>query len=412
MGTIYWRGTATAVAQVDTCQITAYDAATTYKLTVGGVVVSAVGNTSATQTASDLAAAWNASTHPYFTGVTAANNASDTVTLTADTAGVPFVATSSVTGGTGTIGAVTSSTACAGPNHWDTADNWSGGAVPVASDVVYLRDNDVNICWGLAQSAVDLAQLIIEQSYTGRIGLRENEFATSADGNTTNTAKPEYRATYLDIEVTRLEIGEHHTSGAPSGSGRIKLDLGVHECDAVIHNTARTPTDTGLPCVRLLVDKNTTDIFVWKAPGGVGVACDAGDETSTIREMTVSADNPQTYVYTSDGVTLTTWTQRGGTNVLSAAATVTTVTVDGGSLEVEGAFLCTTVNQNGGVVYANNVPAAGAAVTTYNLNGGSLDMKRSNRDRTITTLNWDKEAGATFSIDKNVVTLTNGIALA
>ena len=151
MATTYWLGTATAVAQVDTVQITADDAATTYILTVGGKTITTAGSgTGVNDTATALKDAWNASTVAYFTGVTATSS-TDTVTLTADTAGVPFTAASSVTGGTGTIGSVTSSTANAGPNAWDTAENWSGGSVPTGSDDVIIADTSTNICWGLAQ---------------------------------------------------------------------------------------------------------------------------------------------------------------------------------------------------------------------------------------------------------------------
>ncbi|GAG42882.1 unnamed protein product, partial [marine sediment metagenome] len=108
MGTNYYEGGAVAVAQVDTCQVTGYDVDTTYTLTVGDQTVSAIAEGSVDATAQELAALWNASTHPYFATITA-EDAADIVTLTADTAGVEFVCTSSVAGGAGTIGAVTSS---------------------------------------------------------------------------------------------------------------------------------------------------------------------------------------------------------------------------------------------------------------------------------------------------------------
>ena len=76
MATKYWKGTATAVAQVSSATVTAYDAATTYKITVGAgnntVVISAPGTTDANGTAAALRTAWNASTHPYCAGITAA----------------------------------------------------------------------------------------------------------------------------------------------------------------------------------------------------------------------------------------------------------------------------------------------------------------------------------------------------
>lgn len=417
MATKYWIGKADAVAQVSSASIDSVDATpsnNTFTVTIGGEAVTVTGVTSAAATAAALVVALQASTHPYFAAVTWTNPSGGTITGTADTAGVPFLAVLSKAGaGTGTVTDFSDDTACSGPNHWDTAANWSTGTVPVASDDVVIENSSANICWGLEQSAVDLNSLTIKQTYTGKIGLRSTEFATSSDGATLNSSKPEYRSHYLDIESDVVEIGEHFGAGAPSGSGRIKLDLGVHAATVIIHNTARTPTESGLACVRLLLASSSSDVFVRAAPGGVGIAADEGDETSTIRELSVSAQaDAEAYVYCSDGVTLTTWTQVGGRCVLSAAATVTTCALKSGTLEVEGAFLVTTLTQDGGVCYLNNVPTSGAAVTTLNLNGGALDMKRSNRDRTITTLNWDQEAGAVFAIDPDVVTITNGIALA
>jgi len=72
--------------------------------------------------------------------------------------------------------------------------NWDPPEVPASADDVYFEDNAVNVCWGLDQNAVDLDELVIRQSYTGKLGLNSKVFATSSDGDTTNTSKPEYRA--------------------------------------------------------------------------------------------------------------------------------------------------------------------------------------------------------------------------
>jgi len=106
---IAWEWVNEPVTQVDTVQITSFDAATTYTLTIGAATVNAVGVTDEEATAAALAEAWNASISKAFTVVTA-SSAGDTVTLTADEAGHPFTTTSSVTGGAGTIGAVTNQT--------------------------------------------------------------------------------------------------------------------------------------------------------------------------------------------------------------------------------------------------------------------------------------------------------------
>jgi len=402
MSTIYWKGTADAVAQVSTIQITADDAATTYKVTIGGVEVSCSGaGTGVNDTASALQAALDASTHPYFTAITW-TVATDTVTGTAGTAGVPFVATSSVSGGTGTIGAVTASTASSGPNDWSTADNWSGGAVPVNSDDVIIQDNDVNICWGLDQNSVALTSLTIKKTYTGKIGLRYTEFATSADGDTRDSSKPEYRDTYLKIVSTSVDLGEHFGPGAPAGSTRIKLDLHTTASTVIVHGTANTSAETGLPAVRLKATHANTDVYVRSAPGGVGVAVDVPGETSTVRKISVSDTTTKSRVSCGAGTTLTTWEQLGGSNVLEAAGTVTTVETNGGTLQIEGSYTITALNVNGGTVNDNH--GGSPAVTTATLKGGVTDTQGSNQDRTYTTVNlWP---GATLQGDSDNLTIT------
>jgi hypothetical protein len=404
MATIYWLGTAAAVAKKYTVQITAYDAATTYKITVGSVVISVVGSGGTTTTvATALAAAWNASTNVYCTGITAAA-VTDTITFTADTAGVDFTITSSVSAGTGTIGSATNTVANAGPNAWSTATNWSGGAVPVNSDDVVIKDSSVSICWGLAQSAVALTSLRIEKSYTGKIGLDRAVFATSADGATTVSTATEYRSTYLAIGASTVKIGENFINASVNGSSRILLDLGsATAANVEIHGTATSSSESGRPAVRLKAANASTGVYVRSTPGGVGVAVDAPGETSTVGTISISDTTTSSKVFCGPGVTLTTWYQLGGQNVLQAAATVTTVTVNGGTLQTEGDFTITTFNQNGGTTYCNHVKTAGNAITTLNLGGGTIDAQGSSRTRTWATANLNK---GTLKADGSILTLT------
>lgn len=413
MGTLYWEGKADAVAQVSTGSIDTVDgtpANNTFTVTIGGVAVSATGDTDVSTTATALRAALNASTHPYFAAVTWSGSSGD-ITGTADTAGVPFVAALTVSGaGTGSVTDFSDTTASAGPNHWDTADNWDTGAVPVASDVVYIRDSSVNICWGLAQSAVDLNELHIEKTYTGKIGLDYRSFATSADGDTLDTSKAEYRDTYLAIESDAVELGYHAGPGNPNGSQRIKLDLNVHAATVTVHDTARSPSETGKPVVRLKANSSSTDVFVRGAPGGVGIAAGLPGETSTVRKVSVSDDGGDTRVHVGDGVTVTTYEQKGGQNVLRAGtATVTTVDVQGGNLTLEGDQVVTTLKIEGGTVVSNVTGTIG----TVTHDGGTLDLTESNQARTITTHNLKYVGGSpvgTVLADPDVITWTNGIA--
>lgn len=403
MATKYWRGDAVAVKQVSTVTITGNDVATTYKVTIGNHTVSVVGNAGgATSTAADLKAALAASTHPYFTAVVW-TQAGAIVTGTAATAGVPFVFTASVTGGAGTISQATT-TASSGPNDWSTAANWSDGIVPASTDTVYFQDNSVNVAWGLAQSAVTLAKLVVKKSYTGRIGLDYRAFATSADGATTDASKVEYRDVYLAISATIVELGEKPGSGSPAGSGRIMLDLGANASTITVYDTASTPSETGRSAVRLKCNHASTDLYVRLAPGGVGIASEVPGETSTLRKVSISDEGAQTRVQLSSGVTLTTWEQLGGNNALNAAGTIASATVWGGVLTTEGDYTVTTGQTYGGTWNANHKKTAGNAFTTLNLDGGTVDGTGSKEARTWATVNARK--GSTLVLDGTDVSIT------
>lgn len=404
MANVFWQGTATAVAQVGTFQITAYDAATTYKITIGGEVVSVVGNTDVNTTASDLQVALEASTHPYFSNITW-TVATDTVTATAGTAGVPFTAASSVSGGTGTIGAYSATTASSGPNDWSTAENWSGGAVPVNSDDVIIENNSVNIAWGLAQSGVTLTSLIIKKSFTGRIGLKENVFATSANGATASSVDVEYRDTYLNIKATDCQIGENNKASSSTGSGLIKLDLDSAVSTCTIFGSAAS-VETNKPAIQLLANNSSTKIYVRKATGGVGIAVAAPFETSTIASVDISDTMVSNGVHLGSGVTITTWSQKNGTNFIEAAATITTIDCLGGTLTLEGDYTVTTVNvSDGGVLKDNHIKTSGNAITTLNVNrDGEVDTLGSSEPRTFATVNFFN--GGRFIADADILTIT------
>lgn len=406
MATKYWRGTAAAVAQVARATITAYDATTTYKVTIGGVTISQIGTGgTVSTTATALVALLNASTDPRFSQITwTANAVAGSIDGTADTAGMPFVFSTSVSGGAGTFGAYGVTTANAGPNDWSTAYNWSDGVVPVNGDTVYIQDVSTNICWGLDQSAVTLAALIIKNSFTGYIGLPHYTMAASADGNTVTTvAANEYRDTYLKISSTLTDIGYYEGPATVNGSQRIKIDFGSVTTQAVtVWNTASSGKD-GFPAVLLLCNHNTFILNVRNAPGGVGVAMGIPGETSTLATVNVMDRSSASRVYTGDGVTLTTWNQYGGDNVARAVATMTTQNVYGGTLTTEGSYAVTTLNLKGGVYYANST----GTITTINFTSGlpaTLDSWGNSTARTWTTLN--KAIGATIRKHANVTITT------
>jgi hypothetical protein len=348
MSTVYWIGKSTAVAQVTTVTVGGTLSGETFTISVGGVAI-------ATHTDSDtliasakaaLIAAWNASTHPYATGVTASAGGTGEVVLTADVAGVPFVVTLNTPGGSATLGQ-TATTASAGPNHWDTAANWSGGAVPVAADDVIIRQTEVPILFGLDRSSVNaLASLTVERSAESGfvIGLPIDQFYVSEAGGFDDDV-PEYRGTYLEHKATVVRIGEHYGPGSPSGSGRIKINT-LDAASAITVFGAASPTETTLPAVRLLATHASSTLRV--LDGSVGVACDAPGETSTLVSVTMNGETSASLVIGA-GTTLTTYRQTAGSGVVRNAPT--NLYVDGGTIEDTGSGTITMTEIGAGVLW-------------------------------------------------------------
>ena len=410
MATTYFLGTATAVAQVGTGSIDSLDgtpANNTFTVTIGGVAISQVGVTDVGTTAAALVVLLNASTHPYFAAITWANPSAGTITATADTAGVPFVAALTETGaGSGAVTDFAATTASAGPNDWSTATNWSGGAVPVATNDVILANSAVNLCWGFSQSAVNVASLTCEKTYTGRLGLDYSKFATSANGATTSTTVvPEYRATVLELDIDALDIRRHRGPGSPAGSGRLLFNLGTNACTVTIEDTASKSVDGIQPAVQITANSASTAVHIQSAPGGVGIGTEKPGLTTTVGTVSVTAPNTISNVTVGDGTTVTTYEQTGGDNVLQAAATVTAVNVHGGNLLIDGAFLITTLTILAGKCWPNNVPSAGSAITTLHLTGGTVDGTTSSKARTWGIVNLGTD-NAVMMADDNVVTIT------
>jgi len=389
MATKYWTGDTVAVAQIATGSIDSVDgtpANNTFTVTIGDIAISAVGDTDVATTATNLRASLNASTHPYFANITWSGSTGD-ITGTSDVAGLPFVAALTETGaGTGAVTDFSDTTGSTGPQHWDEALNWSDGAVPATSDEIIFADSSVSALWGISTSGLT-GTLTVKKSYTGKIGLRRDAFATSADGATVDTAFAEYRTTYLNGGFGTVNLGEHFGAGSPSGSGRLKIDNDKASASTTtVFDTASAASETGKSAVQLKFGNANAVLIVRKALGGVGIAMDAPGATSTMGSMICTDTGASTRIHSGPGVTITTWKQAGGNNTLEAAATVTTVTVDGGDLAIEAPRLVTTLNQSAGTITANNVPSAGDAYTTINLSGGTLDMTGAGEAQAIATL--------------------------
>lgn len=414
-------GTVFPAAQISECQITVFDATTTYKLTVGGITVSAIGNTDVNTTATDLAAAWNNSLHPYFTLVTASTS-TDKVILTSDLAGLPFTAVSSVTGGTGTISAVSDTTANASPHDVGDANNWETGALPAVSANV-LINRDVHLAWGLDAITNDIALLKITKN-KARIGLRRDALAISADGQTVNVAVVEYRKHYLEVQLeasSEVRIGEHVGPGVPTGSDRIKIDfLETLVCMVHIFGSAPTSVEKELPVIRLLAKPAASAtlsvvVHTGSCPAGAGLAVDGGGEEVVVDEIIIDTTSPQDQFFTNGDITFKKWTQNGGTCKLvneGSGSGIVDFEINGGTLITEGNWHQNTVTGdttvNGGVVSFEHRDYSLDEMKVMTINGGHvkcltpLDANQKSK-RIWGTVNFN---GGTLEYDPKWLTIT------
>lgn len=307
MSNVYWKGGATAIAQVvtftpadapdagDTTTILAADdAGNNYTLSVTGVS-SVKDLVEAFKTAADAAKAaaiapWNI--------VTATEN--DTVlTLTCDTAGKPVYFTE--TAGAGETFTKATPTANSGPNDWNTLANWiDASGVPAtnlpgadASDTVYIEgDGTTNpqILYGLNQSAIANALTAL---YCTKCQIGSNG---SAGRN----------PSYLQIKASRIEIN-YNFIGTALFSSPINIDNGTTATTIYVHNSATANNPASEPCVNLKVVEASTDIYVYS--GKIGIAYHAG-EVSTVDNIFTMGSSA--YLYIGTAVTFDQIESRGG----------------------------------------------------------------------------------------------------
>jgi len=372
MAIVYWKGGASAVAQVADASIDTYDAASTYTVTIGGYTVSVAGDTDVATTAAALVAALNLATVPYFAAITWSVPSGSTIRATADVAGAPFVAALSVAGGTGTVTSFSDATACTGPHHADEVENWSSGALPTTADEVVI-DSGASILYGLdALTAVALSRATVRQTYAGLIGLEPSQFATSLDGVSVDVAFREYRDAYFELSADEITVGEEVVAGVSTGSARLCIEQKKAGTSVLRVETTSASGLNGRPVVRFLAAHASADVQIATAPGGLGIATEAG-ETATVGAVFSTTDDASTSVIIGQGVTYTSYSQAGGTGRVAAAATVSVVEQLGGTLTLYGFdYLISNLRLYGGTLTDIHENTGGAEWTTILVAGGTL----------------------------------------
>lgn len=362
-----WLGRAKPRAQVQTVQVTAYHASTTYTLTINGKSVSTINNATVNATATALADAWNAATEAEFTAITASAS-TDTVTLTADTAGIPFVFTKSVSGGTGTMAAIATTYTATGPNHASDVNNWSVGVLPVDGDDVYIPGGTASILYDLDALAAIGPNSITVHARFGALGEVIGLPFRNPSGYT------EYLTPrYLQWDgSTTCKVG----TGNGRGSSQIFMDFGTGIVAFEGIQSQQSP-DGVIPAVVIKTINAGSTVEI--SSGDYGIAFDSGD-LSTI--TTVRNSNGTLRI--GPGVTLTTLTTSGDT---TAECATTTTTIKAGNCTLIGSGAHTTITVLTGQLNYNS----SGTVTTMNIGGGTsqarVDCSGDISTRTWTTTN-------------------------
>lgn len=405
-----WEPKAGAVAQVDTVTVAntwAQNDTVTLTINSSDLLITIGTLTSTSQVATTIQQAWEGLT---FTDTSAsvvpegggddfaehgeitATVSSAVVTLTHDTPGRPFLLTvTEVTGGSGTATEATA-TAATGPNHADNTANWTAGTLPqaTASENVFIDNSDVSLLYGLDGwgGANTLDSFTIAASFTGDIGLPKLNPAGYV----------EYDSDYLDVEATKVFIG----NGEGTGSGRIKLNMGTVLATVTVESTG-SPAESGLGAL-ILKGTNTNNVLEVLS-GSVSIAAFGGETANLVSSRIVSGT-----VDFGEGLVATTLIQNQQGNI-TVRSNMTTLTNSGGTVAVLGSATVGTLNNDAGTV---NYLSSGT-ITNLNIGGKSVgahvafsgDLAAGGRTVTNCTI----DLNGSFRDDLQTVAFTNKIGL-
>lgn len=298
-----------------------------------------------------------------------------------------MTATSSLTNSPAVTLSLTNVEVATGPNHFDAAKNWSGGAVPSTGDTLVFRDTDISLLHGLSQASITPAAMEFHETFTGSVGL--------PDANP--LGYPEYRDTSLRIgQASDAQTNEISVRG---GSSRIRLDSG--DCPITIQISDTGITDGNEPAAFRWTGTAATNTVVYLA--GSAFLGDEGGATAAIATLRVaSRAGGYGQLELATGLTVTTLQHTSGE--VFSRATLTTANI-GGTWTQDGGSVTTLTTLPDGNVRVLGSPT----ITTLDVGSdGSVNFGSSNAPTATTTR---LAAGAELLDPQGSVTFTNGIEL-
>lgn len=261
-------------------------------------------------------------------------------------------------------------TGAAADNSYTTANNWSTGVVPVATDNVWLSRSNSSILSNLNQSAVALGSFTQDMSFTGGALV-----GVPASGSTA--------AIYLKINSPTFRLGfPVPSSNSATGPTRLNIDAGTIASTFTIFDSARTGNDQSFPPIRLLGGNLTVT-----ALGGLFGVAMVASESATLTSLTMQANSGAVsrnlIGYVGPNCTISSLTMYTGTLFSSSTVTVPTATITGNATYVvNGANTHTTLAINSGsATVQQNVAGTYSNCTIF----GTLDCSSGSGGVTIQT---------------------------
>lgn len=257
-----------------------------------------------------------------------------------------------------------------GPNWWDEPENWSTGSNPANGDTVYLKDSAVDVLYGLEDlAAVTLAELHIDLSYTGDIGLAD------ADEN----GYYQYRPKYLKQPATLIFIGE----GQGPGGSLWRLDTAAVQTALLQYGSGR-PDDSSLPAVQWIGTHASNVARIFK--GSFGAAAEAGTTAVLLTlQIGYQVDRESDVEYMiGAGCNLDDVAISGGTGDIDLSINAAgDIVMTGGTVRVLGDMGVDLVQLSGeAYCYYNTTGTLGG--TTIVTDEATLDFTQDMRTKTVT----------------------------
>lgn len=389
MAVIKWKGGAQAVAQVTTITFSAYTSGQTYTVVINGKSVSyTAGASTAADVVSGLQAAIAASGGAEFSTMTASGTT--TLILTGNNPGEPTTITASATGGI--TATVTATTAATGPNHFNNANNWIGGALPSAGDDLVFEDSTYGVLYAL-EDTTNYGDITIDSTFTGEIGLPVQNA----------TGYREYRPRFLKLGDGTSSYALTVGLGTGRQPPRVFVDANAADVAAKIYNSGQGISDEMPIIIKNTGGASTLDVY----SGKVHIDADSSGSLTTLRITPADGGTNNVYVLIDEAVAAGAITQTGGTLEVRGSASSIDASNNAQARFVLAAACPVIVVATGGTVYWESTAGVTTSISVHA--GGSIDFSRNVSAKTVAAAVM--YAGGTLKDPSGIVTWTTGVDL-